>query len=224
MAREVKKRKAFTLVEILIALFIFSTVMVLATGIFTSVIGGQSLINVNSNVSKESQRMMRQISDDVTNAIGIGSDGVSRTNIRGILFFKANGAIFSESELKGCLDSTMATCNANGIVLFSKGKLKIYRLVVASKQIEYAEANSATLTLGATGSIDFATYQFQSALSEKVEVGTLNFRGLACYSTICDNMPFVQTEMVVQTKDYSQKAPSQRANLHLRTITAGRSY
>ena len=218
----------FTLVEILIALVIFSIVMVLSAGIFSSVIGSQSSLNVNSDVSKESQRVMSQISNDIVNATGVGSAGTDRPKVAGILLVKPAGVVFGEVDLKNCIGAdTIAApdtaCRASAIVLFSKDRIKIYRL--NGKQIEYAESNSTALSMsGTSASVKYSDYRFAPVLSPKVEVSSLIFRGLACYTAACNNMPFVQTEMEIRTASYDTKAPGQRAKLHLRTQTTGRSY
>jgi len=221
-----KKRKAFTLIEILIALVIFSFAMIISSGIFSMVIGSQSAVSVNSEVNKEGQRIVRQISDDVINAGAIGT--VSRTgdgsiiysNVKGILFLTADNTVLAPSQ--ECVSNMiLANCVAKGIVLFGKDNIKIYKLNGSS--LDYAVSAGTNLKLDLSGRL-IDSYVMRPLLSSKVEIDIFEFRGLACYLAECNNMPYVQTEMVVQTKDYDNKSADHRAKIRLKTKVSGRSY
>jgi len=248
-----KNKKAFTLIEVLIALTIFSFAMVICSGIFSMIIGNQSLISVNSEVNRETQRIMRQISDDTVNATKIGkttSDNpeYSYDNIEGIAFLTANNKIVLPGD--GCVnDSPVTNCNFRGIVLFgndgASDNTKIYRFVPTEGgigDIWYCTKSGLTLTLTSDGRVDSTSCPgFKRLNNNKVEIDLRNpinypsnpnypmgsgFLGHACYSSAasCNVAPFVKIFLTVQTKGYNTLSADRRAKLLLRTLVSSRNY
>ena len=220
------RKKSFTLIEILIALVIFSFAIVISSGIFSMILGNQSLISASSEANKEAQRIMRQISDDVANATGSGNvhihgqSGNIFSGVRGILLLDNQGGVSTPPN--DCLINPGNTnCLAAGLVLFGKDNLKIYRKV--GDTIQYALAASTTLELDSNGKLS-NVYNFQPLDNDKVEIALLEFSGQVCYSSDCKVAPFVKINFVVQTENYSAKAAGRRANVHLQTQVSSRSY
>jgi len=60
-----KTKKAFSLIELLVAVTIFAMALVIAFGAFTLTLGNQSFVQANADVNTEGDRIMRQISDDI---------------------------------------------------------------------------------------------------------------------------------------------------------------
>ena len=222
----------FTLIEILIALVIFSFAIVISSGIFSMILGNQSLISASSEANKEAQRIMRQISDDVANATGSGNvhihgqSGNIFSGVRGILLLDNQGGV--RTPPNDCLINPGNTnCLAAGLVLFGKDNLKIYRK--AGNTIQYAQyasddaVDSITLKLDSNGKLS-NVYNFQPLDNDKVEIALLEFFGQVCYSSDCKVAPFVKINFVVQTENYSAKAAGRRAKVQLQTQVSSRSY
>ncbi len=220
--KNMKSKKAFTLIEILVAVAIFSTAMIIATGIFSNVIGSQSLVTASSTVNNEAQRILRQISDDTVNAIGTGTTNIpagtagSDIQAKGILFLKDDGSIASAADIP------------TGVVLFSSAGLKIYR--IKNNNIEYtADTTSNKLRFNSLASppkVDErpSGYNFLRLNSSNVEISTLNLSGFFCYNSSCLQAPYLKIDMTIQTKNYSSQAARHRAKIQLRTMVTGRSY
>jgi len=229
--KAVRRRRnfaGFTLMEILLAITVFSFAMVIVAGIFSTILGNQSSISTNSVINKESERIIRQISDDMINAIAVG--GVTKPNDsdlnpnykpKGILFLRNDG-LSAEPNLNCQIDDT-TNCDYSGVVLFSKTDLKIYRFNSTDKTIEYAVDTSPILKIVNSNKIS-TDYKFETLNSDKVEILSPGFRGIACYNANCKVAPFIKIGFTTQTKGYATKSARQRAKLEIRTIVAGRSY
>ncbi len=218
------RKKSFTLIEILIALVIFSFAIVISSGIFSMILGNQSLISASSEANKEADRILRQISDDVVNATGNGNASKNGNpylaNIRGIAFLNSGDKIIKLPN--SCLaNPPQGNCLASGLVLFGKDNLKIYRKV--GDTIQYASAASTTLELDSNGKLS-NVYNFQPLDNDKVEIALLEFSGQVCYSSDCKVAPFVKINFAVQTENYSAKAAGRRAKVQLQTQVSSRSY
>lgn len=216
-------KKAFTLIEVLISIAIFSFALVISAGVFSQVLGNQSYVRVNSEVNKESNRIVRLVSDDIINAIGIGSvTGSGNATINswtphGILFLK-DGVVKSTNN--SCLASEVVDCQFNGLVLFGKTSLKIYRL--HDNNIEYSYSDSNQLKLNTSNQIS-PEYLFSALNSEKVEVSVNDLSGIACYNANCNSLPFVRFNINTKTKNFSNLAARRRATLDIRSIVSVRS-
>lgn len=213
-----------TLIEVLIALVIFSFAMIISSGVFSNIVGNQSLVSVNSEVNREAGRIIRQISDDATSATETGQTSTG-VKAKDMLFLKDN-AVFTPGD--GCLKSGDLDCNFSGLVLFSKGGFKIYLFDVTDrndKKILYASGSgNLEFTNGNPRKLNTNSYTFQKLNSDKVEVTSPGFRGIACYTATCDQEPIVWVDLTVKTKDYDSKSAKHRASLQLKTAIAARSY
>lgn len=225
-----KNRKAFTLIEILIAVTIFSFAMIIASGIFSNIVGNQSLVNVSSDVNREGQRILRQISDDTINATETGTVS-SDANLkpRGILFLNDQNAIVTPSA--NCTALGAAGCDFAGVVLFTKSGIKVYRYVDVSgiKTLEYGintanpRSNQLQMIAGTPPRLG-PRYIFSQLNSNDVELVSNGFSGASCYNSSCTQSPFIRINLTAQTKDYANKAARHRAKIDLRTMITGRSY
>ncbi|TSC94339.1 MAG: hypothetical protein Athens101428_325 [Candidatus Berkelbacteria bacterium Athens1014_28] len=228
---KIRKLSAFTLIEVLIAVVIFSFAMIVATGIFSNIIGAESSIVANFLVNKESARLTRQISDDIISANGkgkvekLGIPAVGYDSIRGVLFLDAGKKIMRPSSL--CISAPeSASCNFSGIVLFSSNGLKIYYIDPADKSLKYASSGTTTLKVDASEVVVTGEYSFSQISSEKIEITDSKFQGIGCYSssTDCSNMPFAKADLTFATRDFDTKAPARRAKINLITSVTVRSY
>ena len=225
-------KPGFTLIEILIALVIFSLVMVISSGIFSTIIGNQGLISTNSQTSQEAQRIIRQISDDIVSADGVGvahkPAGDVYTGIKGLLFFGQNDKIISADKICLAADIPDSNCfEAQTIVLFAKDNLKIYRFVPSIGNpligdIEYTSSPGTILKLNAAGDLD---YSLSKLNNDKVEISAFKIWGAECYQgASCKNSPFAKINLEVRTVDYPAKAAGKRAKINLSTTVSGRSH
>lgn len=238
VVRKMRNLAGFTLIEILIAVAIFSTAMIIASGIFSNIIGNQSLVTVSSDVNREGQRILRQISDDTINATVIGTvatvSGVTvtvdqNTMPRGILFLSSQNAIVKLADPYVCVVPETLGCDYAGVVLFTNSGIKIYRYNTVSKIIEYGidlnhpNSNQLLLTTGTSKKLT-ADYTFRQLNSDSVEIISNGFSGIYCYSSSCSQAPFIRIGLTMQTKDYAIKATRHRAKIDFRTMITGRSY
>lgn len=237
-----KNKKAFTLIEILIALTIFSFTMVMIAGIFSSVLGNQSLIKTSSNLSREAQKIMRQITDDAIDATKkgkiISSTGASNP-VEGFLFFDSGMKIISSGDLckasysqnlaeRDAIGQSVPCVFADGIAFFTNNGIKAYRFKAFSGSqygdIEYAFVpNSFDLTVNNSNTISTAM-DFNKLNSQKTEVGRLKFWGFGCYSNNCDQSPYSQIFLTLQTRNYDNLSSEQRSYFNLKTRISKRSY
>jgi prepilin-type N-terminal cleavage/methylation domain-containing protein len=235
-------KPAFTLIEILIALAIFSFALVIVTGIFSSILGNQTLISTSSEVSRENQRIMRQISDDVISATKTGRvvrPNGSSTPAEGFLFLDGDMRIIDASrlchdypgsstdELEGPEPTTFCTL-ARGLVLFSDEGIKIYRYRAFSGSefgdIEHASVlGSSDLNVSNAGYLNM-TLPFRRLNSPDTEVKKLRFWGFGCYADDCSLHPFVQVYFALQTKDYDKLSVNKRFIFGLKTTISKRTY
>ena len=229
-----KSKAGFTLIEILIAVAIFSIAMVIAYGIFSNIVGSQSLVSVSSEANHEDQRILRQISDDTVNAVVTGSvatvNGAVITvdqNLKpqGILFLTATKAVATPAA------SCVPNCNFPGIALFTTSGIKIYFYDAASKTMQYAvntkDPTSDQLLLTNTTNPSLSpNYEFKTLNDNSVEVvSTSNgFTGFVCYNSSCNQQPYIKLDLTVETKNYSNLSARHRALIELRTMITGRSY
>lgn len=249
MRKILRKKPAFTLIEILIALAIFSFALVLVAGIFSSILGNQTLISASSEVTREGQRIMKQMTDDIRDANSLGSvvrinGSYYSRNIEGFLFLDENMKIMDSSELRRYLGSRNleeisqdeATLNgvAFGMVLFSKSGIKIYYFdrsddnqqvgdvmyAFVSNVTEVRVDNSNKITNQQGGT----NINFVKLNSDKTEVDALIFWGFGCYQNNCDLAPFSQMVFTIRTKDYDQSSSNKRSTFGMKTRVSKRSY
>ena len=216
-------KKAFTLIEVLVSVAIFSFALVISSGVFSQVLGNQSYMRVNAEVNKESSRITRQISDDVVNAIGVGSvSGSGNTAVNGWtphgILFISGGVVKTPNN--NCLIVGSANCQFDGFVLFGKDNLKIYRL--HDNNIEYSSSDSSELKLDTSSQIS-PEYQFNVINSDKVEISINELSGLACYNANCSSSPFVRFNISTRTKNFNNLAAKKRASLSIESLVSIRS-
>ncbi len=223
------RKRAFTLIEILVAVAIFSIAMIISAGIFSNIIGNQSFVSVSSNANREGQRILRQISDDTVNATGTG--GVSfdpSIQAKGILFLDSNNAVVTPPA--DCLSAMASNCYFPGIVLFSPRGIKIYRFNAKNKTLEYGvnvgETNHNLLLMNplTVPNQISSVYTFSKLNSDNTEIISNGFSGISCYNSSCSQQPFIKIDMTTETFDYANKAARHRAKIELRTMITGRSY
>lgn len=223
-----KPKRGFTLIEILVAVTIFSFAMIVASSIFSNIVGSQSLVTVSSEVNQEGQRIARQISDDTVSATASGTINIDTSiSAKGILFLKADGS--AEEPNTACISKVVPSCYYPGIVLFTSSGLKIYQFH-PDKTIWYGistvnpASNQLEFSASSPKKLDLSKYTFFQLNNKKVEIVSNGFSGISCYNSNCSQAPFIRIDMTTQTKDYGQKSARHRAKLELRTMISGRSY
>jgi prepilin-type N-terminal cleavage/methylation domain-containing protein len=247
MKKSVKNKPAFTLIEILVALAIFSFALVLVTGIFSSILGNQTLISASSEVNRESQRIMRQINDDIIDATGKGkivnfNDTIYRESVEGFLFFDSERRIIEPENLPSYIDGedtdekkiNDAPNIADGVALFSGSKITVYRFIAQTTpsstidgfkigNIEQAVIEGNQLKIDSSKKIT-TPMVFKQLNSDKTEIKLLKFWGSACYDVDCSISPIVKISMRLQTKGYNSSSPNKRLTFGLKSTISKRSY
>jgi prepilin-type N-terminal cleavage/methylation domain-containing protein len=146
MNRKISTKKAFTLLEILIATAIFSTVMVLTTGIISQSSGSQTKLKANREASEESRHLADLISRDIRTAEGSFRVKMSYLTTttddyyefrNGIAFFNcattgtytcvpAYTDFVSTDQGPANLNNDPSEYHANAMLVYSNGILKAY--------------------------------------------------------------------------------------------------
>ena len=143
MKHKISTKKAFTLLEILIATAIFSSVMVLTSGIISQSSGSQTKLKANREVSEESRHLADLISRDIRTAEGSFTAKIHNTDTN-YYEFRNGIALFS------CATTVNWTCeqvytnfvttdsgpsninndpteyHANAMLIYSNGSVKAY--------------------------------------------------------------------------------------------------
>ena len=229
-----RRGRAFSLIELLVAVTIFALAIVIAVGAFSLSLGNQSYISANTEVNLETERIIRQISDDIINANGIGSTsgpGTNYNSIKGLIFVNGDGSIigsgiggggdgicFYHEQLDPVSD---AACDrtANLLALFYKNpdRIKIYRWSTVTGDIWSQTISGSVLPLAG-----ITTTGTERANSQKVEISKFGLTGATCTSVLCNQQPFAGIDLGVRTKGYDQKSPAKRAKFFLRTRVESR--
>lgn len=226
-----KTKKAFSLIELLVATTIFAMALVIAFGAFTLTLGNQSFVQANADVNSEGDRIARQLSDDIINANGVGAATVRSTtynNIKSLIFLNNDGYIIG-SGIGGygngiCYYREQASCDrtANALILYYKNpnKVKVYfwnQLTgnLWSKTFDGASISIANLS-------DFRSSITDKVNSDKVEVNRFTLTGATCSSALCNQQPFAGIDLEVRTKGYDSKPPAKRAKFIIQTRVESR--
>lgn len=213
-----RQARAFSLIELLLAVTIFALALVIAFGAFTLTLGNQSFIQANSEVNTEGDRIIRQLSDDIINANGTGSasGATNYTDIKGILMFDADGYVKDAS----------ISSSAKFLVLYYKDSLKIY-FQNDDKIMLYSQSGTSLPLAANQLKIDSILVSSSPVNDSKTESSELIFSGLSCYKTNgvavgCSQQPFVTIGFGIRTKNYDSKPPAKRAKFLLRTRVVSR--
>lgn len=225
-----KTRKAFSLIELLIASTIFALTLVIAFGAFSLTLGNQSFIQANSEVNIDGGRIIRQLSDDIINANGFGSVvGIdasrSYQKIKGFIFLSfdnsAVGSGIPSSSFGICYYREQINCDpsVNTLILFYKNpdQTKIYQWdqTTGELRLKTISGNSVTISTISLSGVDRIN-------SPKVEVNHFGLTGATCSSALCKQQPYVGLDLGVRTKDYNSKPPAKRAKFYLQTRVESR--
>ena len=227
------RKKAFTLMEILIAASIFAIVMVIATGILGQSSSFRGKIKAQRESSEDAKKIADMISRDVREATGpvtVNLDTnpiVSKTYSGGIVLQKVTlGSTAIFKYFSAPFDySSLPTTNpdANTLIIATKSKIIIYANINSSiyrKAVDYSSP----------GIFNMADIAFTFLLPENKinssNVDTAIFFGGYSPATTSTNLqqPYLQFILTCQTKGYSSLSPNSRAIIEIRSTVTARNF
>lgn len=224
-----KNRKAFSLIELLVAAAIFSMALVIAFAVFTLTLGNQSFVQANSEVNTDGDRIIRQVSDDIINANGYGSVvGIDASHsyqkIKGFIFLDTDGTVVGsgipDASSSICYYRGQPNCDSgvNTLILFYKNpdQIKVY---------QWNQNNQLRLKIFPGSSINTADIILASGdniNNINVKTNFFNLTGATCTSVQCNQQPFVGIDLDVRTKQYDSKAPAKRSKFIIQTRVESR--
>ncbi|HOX41478.1 MAG TPA: type II secretion system protein [bacterium] len=226
-----KKAKGFTLLEILIALFIFSGVLVLTTGIVGQSSGYQSKIGAIRAANQELQKVADMITNDIRLANTEGKIG-STTYTSGIAMFYCGSTNCTTSYLGTgfALDPAQSGAKkANTLVVFNKKEDAIKATVYQAKDNKvYYENNISTLDASylrdflSKNPVKIAGAETSSNIDTENDV-TLNFAGIAP-TTAQTQQAYVSFWINAKTRGHDTLPPNSRTNQTIRSLVAARNF
>lgn len=149
-----KTKKAFTLIEILIATFIFAMVMVITTGVVAESVNYQSKLNAVRSTTDQTRKFVDLISESVREASGNftinysqSGTSMSKTYSDGIGFFICGNGSSCEQHIAytQAIVESDPTQSYDTIVLVNKTKVEIYYYLASSNEIYYFEPSFTAL-------------------------------------------------------------------------------
>lgn len=244
-------KKAFTLIEILIATAIFALVMIIVVAIFSWAAGYNNRLKETRRVGQEVRTAMDDLTKNIRLANGSGKLTLSSTlidqSIGEITFLRCSGTVNSLNS--SCVtrmgsvtpfrymnnitatntDPTGSAINSNAILILNKdqGKAILYRTVAVSAtnyQIRKAEKQIADWNTV----IDFtiANDDLTQAVSLNPDSTSIRiwFGGYGADKKSRNQQPYSEIYIIGETKDYDRAQPTMRSRFHLRTLIESRDY
>lgn len=243
-------RKAFTLLEVLIATTIFAVIMLIATGTVAQSSSYRSKLATLRQVNEETRRIADQITRDVrlANSTATVTDSASPAvtkkfkNGLALLNCNASTCTFKNSAAPSgavtygnpFLTSGLDSINANTLVIATKDNYKIYMLANDNKSIYYSGTIPITSTL--TWAIINPLKISGNKISSDAAETAINFGGFcpddliaAIFAAISNQQPYVQFYITSRTAaiggtSYDDLPPNMRAQAELRSMVTSRSY
>ena len=243
-------RKAFTLMEILIAASIFAIVMVIATG----VLGQSSSFRGKIQAMRDTSEDAKKISDMITrDARGAGYPARLTLTLAGVptSFDFKSGIIMIEKNATGdvnslacygtpCLNSypsyTLGIGTSGGAVLIlaDKDNYKIYHYNYANpayppsfsmyyKTIPRLNASGAVIAL-TTSDFTAPDSTFTKINSDNTDI-RFSANGFAPDDTsTTKQQPFIRFSLTAETKGYTSKPKNSRAQITIQSAVTARSF
>lgn len=229
-----KTRKAFSLIELLVAATIFALALIIAFGAFTLTLGNQSFVQANSEVNIDGDRIIRQLSDDIVNASGYGEIIVNPLTkydkIKGFIFLgtdvdgnvtvAGSGIPSSDPASNICYMPGQGGClTANTLALFYKNpdQIKIYQWSVSDNNLR-----SKTFAGSSISVQDIILSGADQINIQNVVINFFELTGATCTSVLCNQQPFVNINLDIRTRGYDSKAPAKRAKFIIQTRVESR--
>lgn len=222
------KRKAFTLMEILIASSIFAVVLVMATAVLGQSSTYQTKLSETRKTSREVQSIADMITRDVRSTNGDTLQFVNATYAfkNGIFMFKFSTSGFAPRyhDIPG---TDPAVYDANVLVLDMKTEYAVYFNTIDQKTICYGKTPK-------TGdwhdlfdylqTIKTCTASSSTVISSATSDVSLKFGGFAPNNVHLNQQPYVMFDIVSKTKNYGSLPVNSRATAELRSTVTSRSY
>lgn len=246
-------KKAFTLLEILIATTIFSSVMIMTTGVVGQSTGYQAKLHANRGVYEESRRITEQISDDLRAANASGEiDFDDDNNGTTTLFDYKNGVAVFDCDYTSYLcnqvnhvspaDFNDSASSGNTILIFSQGSdgqknMKVYFSAQSApslnSKIYYREYKNISEPVSVAQVISTSNlgitgiikdqYIFSGPDDSEID-SKVSFSGYApCNIATFSEQPYVDYKVDVQTRGADLRA-SEKASTEIRTMITLRSF
>jgi prepilin-type N-terminal cleavage/methylation domain-containing protein len=240
------KRKAFTLVEILIAASIFATVMVIATGILGQSTSFRSKIKATRETSDDVKKISDMITRDVMNAKETGQPSSYSYNdhiliIPKILYFPrgiimGNSTVAIRQPLFSLLPTPVYPAEtypsppagnfANFLIIAMNDRYHIYYNIngkACYTDMQRTPFSGVTISVSESY-VDPATAGCAQQLNSGNTDVILNFAGFSPQTSFVNQQqPYVQFYIQSKTKNYSTSSPNSRAMTEIRSSVTPRS-
>ena len=230
------QKKAFSLIEVLIASSIFAVVLVLTTGVLAQMsvlrLRTAEMRKTNSAISQ----LNRQISDDIRAAgdqIKIDAGGTLKTFENGIVLMNWDSSsfqyLFDSSPYAGWDDVEMSSGGnvARLLVLADDDKYKVYNANFLEKKIfykEFARLNTDGSVKLLTGA-EIASIDTSNVISDESLEVYATFVGFAPeIGSTRKEQAYVSFRTTARTKGYDTVSRSLRNKTSVRTSVTSRSY
>ena len=222
----ITRKKAFTLMEILISTAIFATVMVMAVGIFGQSSSYRGKITTMRAVSEDSKRLADMITRDIRTAsvsvdVTAGNPTVKKTFKGGVALLQCDTTCDFAYPYSYSVEAFSGL--ANMLIIVNKDSYIVY---VQSGAFLYRSSTQYT----APPSIDMlAAYNSTTAPANVISSSDLDtpvsFAGYAPDSTsVILQQPYIQFDIISKTKNYDTLAPNARAQMEIRSSVTARSF
>ncbi|MFA4996189.1 MAG: prepilin-type N-terminal cleavage/methylation domain-containing protein [Patescibacteria group bacterium] len=241
--KNLKTKRGFTLLEILIASALFAMVMLMTTGTIASSSSYQSKLKTMRETGEETRRIADMMTQDIREADGemvvqggTASVPVLKSFSTGIALLQFNESVTNSFSFFAFtnpvnLNAADSFSRADVLVLASKDKYKVYLFSEKYGKVDYKEfdrfdssGNVKTLTFTNMQSMSFGAGE--CPLSTKVDLEAY-FGGFAPEKnsfSASKQQPFIQFNIKAKTLGYATSNVSSRYQTAIQSMVTSRNY
>lgn len=227
-------KRAFTLIEILVASSIFAVVLILVTATVAETSTYRKKLTEMRTTLQASRTLADQITTDVRSANGAikitDEDNVSRDYKNGLALLKYDSGALSfiddystriVDDGKALSDPVNKNIVANVLVLSSSESVKVYLAASDTYKIYYKSfpASAALTAVDITGIVEEA-----NVISPSSTETFVHFGGYSGDDTDIKMQSYVSFFIYSRTKNYTTVDPRRRAEARIRSSITSRSY
>ncbi|OQA04137.1 MAG: hypothetical protein BWY68_00497 [bacterium ADurb.Bin400] len=245
------RKKAFTLLEVLIAATIFATIMTMATGTVSQARSFQSRLARSREVSED----VRRIADLVTREVretrgGMWLRVIDKDYYRGMVLFNCdlaanvctttnNTRLYNgdPNPMGGTTGERLSSGFVNGLLLYDTDSYRVFFLDAPNAQVYYKEQNSVLQVNTVNSSDRFANFirgitsDSDNRISRTGESGSIvqydtyiRFTGFTPSGRDFDKQPFVHFTLEARVRNNSLLTDADKASAIIRTMVTSRNY